>query len=95
MFHVSCLTWGWYSYLYDYSPLMHLPSPIGVFAHISLMQGWQFMFHALPLPCILPLVGAHLPLASMELWFCLLNVLDIDSGLQVVLLLPGEVCSIL
>ena len=38
--------------------------------------------------------GAHLPLASMELWFCP-NVLDIDSGLQVVLLLFGEVCSIL
>ena len=52
------------------------------------------MFYALPLPCILPLVGAHLPLASMELWFCL-HVLDIDSGLQVVLLLSGEVCSIL
>ena len=53
------------------------------------------MTHALPLPCILLLVEAHLPHASMELWFCLLNVLDIDSGLQVVLLLSGEVCSIL
>ena len=51
-------------------------------------------YHALPLPCISPLVGAHLPLTSMELWFCL-NVLDVDSGLQVVLLLSGEVCSIL
>ena len=53
------------------------------------------MSYALPLPCILPLVEAHLPLASKKLWFCLLNVSDIDSGLQVVLLLSGEVCSIL
>ena len=59
------------------------------------MQEWLTMSYALPLPCILPLVEAHLPLASKKLWFCLLNVSDIDSGLQVALLLSGEVCSIL
>ena len=59
------------------------------------MQEWLSISHALPLPCILPLVEGHLLLASKKLCFCLLNVSDIDSGLQVALLLSGEVCSIL
>ena len=74
MSHVSCLTRGWYSCLYDYpAPLCFCLTPLGFCSYFSfeLCRGGyscSMLFH-----CILPLLEAYL-LPAKKLWYRLLNV---------------------